>query len=749
MKQKLQHLSFGRRWTVRIARWIFCAIYRIRVHGSDNVPKTGGVIVVPNHISWLDGLLMMTMAERPMRAVVFAGNFGNPLLHRFATSWDTVLMEPGPKKTVRAIREIQAGLRRGDGFLVWAAGGISRNGQLQSFRRGLMKMTQGTNGVVVPAFLDELWGSVFSHSQGKFFWKWPKRWRYPISIHYGKPLSEVHNVHTVRQAVQQLGASAVTRRQRNFVSLPLAALRRMKQRKFRSKFADSNGTDVTGLDCLIRILILRRLLRRHLLAQGDFNSGESRVGVLLPPSVGAVMTNLALAFDCRTTVNLNYTLTSAEMNHCIATAQIQHVITSRQVVSKLDLDLDAKVACIEDFRDKVTIADKVIAAVSAALIPTWCLARLIGIHKIGGDDLATLIFTSGSTGTPKGVELTYDNIASNVEAIDQVIHLTSKDVVLGVLPFFHSFGYTVTLWTPAALDLKAVYHYSPIDGKRIGRLAKKHKGTLLIATPTFLRNYIRRCSAEQFATLDVVVAGAEKLPQALSDAFEKKFGVRPVEGYGCTELSPLACVNIPPSRSSAVGQLDAKEGTVGRPIPNVAARIVHPETGVELDVNEEGMLLLKGPNVMQGYHGLPERTAKVVVDGWYTTGDIGLIDEDGFIRITGRQSRFSKIGGEMVPHIRIEEAIHALLDADEEAGPSSVVTAVPDEARGERLVVLHVAWNANAADVRDQLLAQGIPKLFVPAAEDFHEVDQIPTLGTGKLDFRRIQDLALEIGSSE
>ena len=276
------------------------------------------------------------------------------------------------------------------------------------------------------------------------------------------------------------------------------------------------------------------------------------------------------------------------------------------------------------------------------------------------------------------------NILHNVDAVNTVIRLTPKDAIVGILPFFHSFGYTrhfVGRFRPEYsrhLPLPI-----PLDAKQVGKLIASMKGTILLSTPTFLRSYLRRCTKEEFATIDTVVAGAEKLPKELTDAFEEKFGIRPVEGYGTTELSPLVSVNIPPSRTTNDHQIDLKEGTVGRPVPGVSAKIIDPDTEEDLGIGQSGMLLIKGANVMQGYLNLPGKTAEVICDGWYVTGDIAEIDEDGFIRITGRQSRFSKIGGENGSHIKIEETILEFLGMDDDdEGPQVAVTAIPDTRRG-------------------------------------------------------------------
>ncbi len=726
---------------LRFFVWIITStIYRLRVHGQENLPREGPGLVVSNHISWLDGQLLMYINERPLRMFVWEGNFGNPVMRWLANEFGAIYVSSGPKSIRRALETAREALRNGELVGIFPEGGITRTGQTNTFRPGMLKILEGTDAPVIPVYIDEMWGSIFSFERGRFFRKWPLKLPYPISMHVGKPVEHVVSLHQTRQAILELGANAVKKRQHPFMSLPSSAVRNCKKRKLRSKIADSSGADLSGGQCLLRALILRRLLLRHVLAPD-----EKHVGVFLPPSVGGVLTNFALALDKRVAINLNYTVSSDVLNECIAAAGIKHVLTSRRFMSKMDFKLNTELVYLEDFKDKPTLADKVSSAWAAYVQPAGWLERQLGLAEIKGDDVLTVIFTSGSTGAPKGVVLTFDNIASNAEAIDQVIHLCSKDVIVGILPFFHSFGYTVTLWTPLALDVKSIYHYSPIDGRRIGKLVEEHKATIMLSTPTFLRNYLRRCTREQFQTLDVVVAGAEKLPIPLCDAFEERFGVRPAEGYGCTELSPLVSVNVPPSRNRTTDQKGLKEGTVGRPVPGVAARIIHLETGMPCDVGEDGMLEITGPNVMKGYLSQPEKTAEVIRDGWYVTGDIGFIDKEGFIHITGRASRFSKIGGEMVPHIQIEAALNQLIGADEEAGLKAVVTAVPDERKGERLVVLHTDLDMTPDDLREGLTKMGLPNLYIPAADGFVQVDEIPVLGTGKLDLQGMKQKALEL----
>ena len=503
------------------------------------------------------------------------------------------------------------------------------------------------------------------------------------------------------------------------------------------KIADSTGTKLTGSQFLTQVLALRRYLLREVIGLD-----EKHVGVFLPPSVACVATNVALAFCNRVSVNLNYTVTSATLKTCCETAGLKHVITSRKFMEKVELDVGCPLIYLEDLKDKIRWSDKLSAALNAKLRSTASLHRAMGCDQKRPEDPVTIIFTSGSTGVPKGVVLTHGNIANNVDGIDSAIQLNEKDVVLGILPLFHSFGYTVTMWAAMTLPSAVVYHYSPLDARQIGKLAEQYQTTVLLATPTFLRSYIRRVEPEQFRALNVVVVGAEKMPIPLAAEFEARFGVRPVEGYGTTELSPLVSVNIPPNRAVGNPGQGLREGTVGRPIENVDARVVSLDDDQPLPNGQVGLLEIRGPNVMLGYFKRPDLTREVMHDEWYRTGDMAIVHPDGFIEITGRLSRFSKIGGEMVPHIQIEETIARILGPNEEGTLQAAITAVPDEKKGERLIVLHRPMAISKRELLTRLSQEGLPNLFIPGEDSFLEVEKIPELGSGKLDLKGMRDLA-------
>ncbi len=514
-------------------------------------------------------------------------------------------------------------------------------------------------------------------------------------------------------------------------------LRNLRGAAKRLKVADTLGTRLTGRDLLIRILAARRVLARELAPD------EKMVGVMLPSSAGGVIVNAALALLGRVAVNLNYTTSQSILDVSIRLAGLRRVISSPVFLSRVNLELGELLLDAAALKERLTLSDKLLAAFHATVTPLGLLDRLLSLDRIGPDDVLTVIFTSGSTGDPKGVVLTEENVASNVRAIDDLLHISPADVAVGVLPFFHSYGYTTTLWTPLALEPTCVYHTNPLDAHAVGKLVREHHATILMATPTFLRTYIRRTPAEDFASLEVVFGAAEKLTKEVCDAFEQKFGVRPSEAYGATELSPLVAANVPPSRHVPGRPIDAREGSVGKPILGCRAKVTDRDGERELPQGEEGLLWITGPNVMQGYLSRPDLTSRVVKDGWYCTGDIARIDAEGFITLTGRQSRFSKIGGEMVPHVTIEEALNRELCA-EDGAVLAVVAAVPDVKRGERLVVLHLPTSRDPFEVGQKLADSGLPNLWIPSPDSFFEIDEIPVLGSGKLDLKRLGDMARE-----
>ena len=734
----------------KMARIFFWAIlnlfYKIKVRGLENIPEGKGAILAFNHCSWLDGCTILSLNPHPMRTIAWGGNFSNVILKAWADFCGVILMSSGPKSIRRGLDTARNALKNGELVAIFPEGGITQTGQIRTFKPGMMKIREGTDVPVIPCYIDEMWGSIFSYMMGKSLNRFPWSIRRPLSMHIGKPIENPESVFDVWQGVQRLSAESVDHRAGKFISAPAQLVKNCKRRKFSNKIGDSTGQSEKGGQLLTKALVIRRLIRKVL------PKDETQVGLLLPPSNGGTIVNLAVSLDKRVAINLNYSLSEELINACIEQAGIKTVLTSRKVMDKFDFKLDAEVLYLEDVKDKISGIDKGISAFQSYAVPKFLLNWSLGLNRIKPHDLMTVIFTSGSTGVPKGVMLSHRNVASNMAGVYEAASLGYSDSIVGVLPFFHSFGYTAALWLGTSCDMQAAYHFSPLDAKQVGKLVKRYGSTVLIATPTFLRTYLKRCSVEEFESLDMVVAGAERLPPELCDSFEQKYGVRPVEGYGATELSPVTAVNIPSSRQYGVGkfQIDAVEGTVGRTLKSIACKVTDLDSGEELGVDQAGMLWITGPNVMLGYLGREDLTAEVIQDGWYKTGDVAVLDKDGFIKITGRVSRFSKIGGEMVPHIKIEEVLTRLCDEtphddEDDDQPNVAVTAIPDERKGERLIVLHTKIPKSPAELRTGLSDAGLPNIYIPSEDSFRQIDALPQLGSGKLDLKGLKQMALDL----
>jgi acyl-[acyl-carrier-protein]-phospholipid O-acyltransferase/long-chain-fatty-acid--[acyl-carrier-protein] ligase len=512
--------------------------------------------------------------------------------------------------------------------------------------------------------------------------------------------------------------------------LHLRFLRTARRRWFSFAMADSTGKELTYGKAVAGSLALARWIRRRC-------RDQRMVGVMLPASVGGALANIATLMAGKTPVNLNFTAGPEAIALAIEQCQLKTVLTSRLLLAKTKVEAPQGACFLEDVVKEISPVLTAGLWAAGLLLPSRVVERLFVAGAGDPDSLATIIFSSGSTGTPKGIMLSHRNVLANVEGIAQVYRVTDDDRLMGVLPLFHSFGFTGSIWLPLVTGFGVVYHSNPLDAGTIGEMVQKYRATMIISTPSFCLGYARKCSVEQFATLRYAVVGAEKLREPIARAFKEKYGLDLMEGYGCTEMAPVVSVNAPDY--PAAGLRGNKPGTVGRPLPGVAAKIVHRETGEPVADGTEGLLLVQGANLMLGYLNAPEKTREVLRDGWYVTGDIATIDEDGFIRLTDRLSRFSKIGGEMVPHVRIEETITQIL-----GDAASVVTAVPDESKGERLVAFYTSKSVSRETLWFRLNESNLPKLWIPKRENLYDIDAIPLLGTGKVDLKRVRALALE-----
>ena len=722
---------------LRLVLWMVThSVYRIRVEGRENIPQTGGALFVANHMSLVDALLLLASVDRPIRFLIFKDIYEQPYIKPFAKLIRAIPISSQlrPRDMIHSLREASDAIRNGEIVCIFAEGQITRIGQLLPFRRGMERIMKNVDAPIVPANLDGVWGSIFSYERGRFIWKMPRKIPYPVTVSFGKPMPPTATAFEVREAVQELQSEAYRHHKRRMHTLPRSLIRTAHHYPFRFAMGDKRRPRMSWGSALLSSIFLARRLR-------GIWAGQEMVGILLPPSVPGALVNFAVSLSGKIPVNLNYTASNETLASCAEQCKIATVITTKLLLEKIPLQVPGKTILLEEAAAAPRFFERT-AALALWFLPSKLLERALSGGKTKTlDDLATIIFSSGSTGEPKGVMLTHYNIMSNIEQMGQTFLLGKGDVLLGILPFFHSFGFTVTLWLPAVMGVGVAFHPSPLDLVAVSELVRDYRVTFLLATPTFLQAYTRRCLPEDFGSLQYVVVGAEKLPEALALAFEDRFGIRPLEGYGATECSPVVAVNTRDFRAPGFRQVGAKRGRIGHPLPGVSVRIVDPETRERLPVNTPGLMLVRGPNVMKGYLGRPDKTAEVLQDSWYVTGDIAAEDEDGFLTITDRLSRFSKIGGEMVPHIKIEEKLQELADSPEK---QFVVAGVPDGKKGERLVVLHTLEPDALKPVIEKLGKSDLPNLWMPRPNQFFHIDELPHLGSGKLDLRRVHEIARE-----
>lgn len=714
---------------IRLILWTFAKLFfKIRIVGAHNIPKKGGALIVSNHLSYADAILIGCATPRFIRFLMWQPLYESKWLNPFCRLLYAIPIPTHSKESLRALRNARTELEKGMLVGIFPEGEITRTSHVKPFERGVDVVTRGLDTAstpVIPVYLDGLWGHALSLKGGRPFSSRLKL-RHEVTVYVGEPVTGSVASEHLHQRILELGTKAAECRKGATSTLSHRFIAAAKRRWSSVAIADSTGKELTFGQTLTAALLVKKWIRG--------NCVESRsVGLLLPASVGGALANLGVTLAGKSAVNLNFTTGQEGMAHAISTCGISTILSSRAFLEKAKLSELPGTVYVEDLLVTFSPASKALAMAAARWLPTRILAG-----ATQPDHLAAVIFSSGSTGMPKGVMLSHWNLIANADATAQVYSVDHTDCMLGVLPFFHSFGFTYTLWFPLLHGFKAVFHPNPTDAKAIGELAGAHHPTLFLSTPTFCLGYLRKCTREQLGSIRYLLVGAEKLRPALVKSFEEKFGVTPLEGYGCTEMGPVVSVNVTNHERSAY-----KPGTAGRPLPYVSLRVVDPETMAPLPAGQTGLLLVNGPSRMLGYLGDPERTAQALVDGYYNTGDLACVDADGFLLIVDRLARFSKIAGEMVPHLKIEETIHEIL-----GDHPCVVLGIPDDQRGERLALLYTQPETTPTQVWQRLSETGLPRLWIPKRENIHVVDAIPTLGTGKLDLRGAKAKAVELAGA-
>ncbi|SDR65553.1 AMP-binding protein [Opitutus sp. GAS368] len=722
-----------------VMRLIGALFYRVKALGTVNVPA-GGALVLCNHLSYVDAVVLQIASPRPLRFVAFAGFAKSPVVRYLFRAAGVIPVNPN--KPLKGIRLAWDALQAGELVCVFPEGAISRTGQLMELRRGFETIVQHAKVPVVPAAIDGLWGSVYSFAGNRYLWKSPRLMPTHVCVVFGPPIpSEKADVAHMRKAMLDVGEEAFQERPMLKRHLGREIVRSLAKRPRHIELVDRTAERraVSAAQLLAVAATLSRYLRKTVPGK--------RIGIVLPPGAGAHIANLAVAFADKVPVNLNFTAGRTAIEASLKLGEIDTVITADAMRAKVPNfpfpanTLDLKQA-IEAAGGKIAILPWLLAA---WLLPNQWVANLLGLPKQGDNEEAALLFTSGSSGEPKGVVLTHRNLFANCAQISSLSILPDTAVLMACLPVFHSFGFTVTLWYPLLRGCMVVTVPSPLDTKKIIEAIQQEQATVMLGAPTFVRPFLKKASKEELKSLTLVVTGAEKLTMDLYEAFLGQFGIEILQGYGLTETTPATNINQhnpPITTSTAAEQLGKRKGAVGRLMPGMTARIVDPDTGEELPMTSTGMLWLRGANVFPGYLKDPEKTATALKDGWFITGDLGRFDHDGFLFIEGRLSRFSKIGGEMVPHGTIEQRILDLFGWDQHDGPVAAITGIPDSSKGEALVLL-TTQDITLEQLRSKLLESGLPNLWVPKI--LRKVDRIPMLGTGKTDLKGVRTLAIEL----
>ena len=715
-------------------------LYRVRTIGREHVPARGGVLLLPNHLSYIDALILQLACPRRLRFVAH-----EQLKHHWFFEW--VLHISGaivisPRSSLESTRRVIKALNAGDAVCLFPEGAISRTGQLMEIQRGFELMALKANVPVVPVVHDGLWGSVFSFSGNKYLFKSPRLLPTPVCVCFGRPLLHGQADATrVRREMLDLGALAFNERPVLKRHLGREVVRSLARRPRHIEIVDRTAErrEVSAG----RLLGVAAALSRRIRARVP----DRRVGIVLPPGAGGTIANLAVVCAGKIPVNLNFTAGRAAVEASIELAEIKTVISAEAMKVKFPnfpwpentLDLRREIEAVGKAHVMFWLA-------AVWTLPNQLIPVMLGLPKNGGDQEASLLFTSGSSGEPKGVVLTHRNLLANCWQISSLSILPDTATVLACLPLFHSIGSTVTLWYMMLRGCRVVSVPGPLDTRKIVDGVREESATVLIGAPSFLRPLLKKAESGELRTLELVVSGAEKMPLDLYDAFMEKFHIEILQGYGLTETTPVTNINQPDppiTTSTAEYQPGKRLGSVGRMLPGMTARIMDPDTKDDLPLTETGILLLRGANVFGGYLNDAVKTAAAFRDGWLVTGDLARFDEAGFLHIEGRLSRFAKIAGEMVPLATVEQKLTDGLGWEQIEAPKAVIVSVPDPTRGEALVMV-TTEEVGCDAVRDTLTLAGLPNLWIP--KTILRVERIPMLGTGKVDFRTCKDLALAAG---
>ena len=700
-------------------RALFQLLFRVRVTGLQNNFDKQRLLVVANHESFLDGLLLGLFLPFDPVFVVHTGITKNLFFRIVLSLSDYLAVDPTSPMAIKRIIKLVEG---GRPVVIFPEGRITVTGSLMKVYEGPAFVAAKTGATILPVRLDGPARTFFSRISGKY----PRRLLPRITISVLAATAIEMPVADTAKHRRRLAGDAMRRLMQKmlFESHPKQTLYSglldimSVYGRSRRVVEDVKQIEYSYGDLLKMTLALGRLVAKH-------SEPDECVGILMPNMAATVCMMIGAGAQGRIPAMLNYKAGAAGMQDACTAAKIRTIFASRAFIeqAKLEADIAAiqgiDILYLEDLRPAMGLGDKL-----------WVLFGMMfpRMMERRSDPIATavVLFTSGSEGKPKGVVLSHRALLSNIAQIRSVIDFSSEDKVLNALPIFHSFGLTGGALLPLMTGMNLFLYPTPLHYRVIPEIAYDRNCSVLFGTSTFLANYAKFAHPYDFYRLRYVVAGAEKLSTAVRDLWFEKFGIRILEGYGATETAPVLAVNTP---------MAYRSGTVGQLLPCIEHKLI-PVPGID----KGGMLHVRGPNVMSGYYrfdnpGQLQPPSSEAGEGWYETGDVVAIDDDGFVSIVGRVKRFAKVAGEMVSLEVVEKlAIQASPTAMHGASTQA------DGARGEAIVL----FTTDAALTRDALSASakelGIPEIAVP--RKIQRVDALPLLGTGKTDYVSLKKLA-------
>ncbi len=700
-----------------------------------------------NHISWIDWLILQVASPRAIKFVMAKSIYNRWYLRWFVELFNVIPISGASSRG--SIEQIRERLDNGEVVALFPEGRISYNGQLGEFKKGFEMAMEESTHPIIPFYLHGLWGSTFSRADAYYKELSLEGSKRDVIVAFGAALDSKTPAKVVKQKIAALSFQTWDEYISGLKPLQYSWLKRAKSQLSKRSIVDALGTDLSNAKMITAVLLFVKGLK------GTLDKNQN-VGVLLPSSSIGSIVNMALLILGKRPVNLNYTLSQSAMKNALEKAEINTVISSEKFMQKLTAKgfdfsdtIGSKALMAETLGKTFSKQMKLTALMQAYLLPAW-LIELLYFEKVDINDTATILFSSGSEGTPKGIELSHKNLMANIKQLSALLNFQNSDVILNSLPIFHSFGLTVTTLMPLCEGITMVSAPDPTDAPAIGKLAARYRTTIMFGTSTFFRLYNRNRKLHplMFESIRMVVAGAEKLKPEIKSDFKTKFGIDLYEGYGATETSPVISVNMPDrlDLESMRPVIANKVGSVGQAIPGTVVKIVDPQSMQELPIGEDGLIIVGGTQVMRGYFKDPEKTAEVIaeIEGmrYYKTGDKGHVDEDGFITIVDRYSRFAKIGGEMISLGSVEEHLEKLFGEHVQM----MAVSLNDAKKGEQIVLLYMS-ELEQKEIEQRIKESDMISIMKP--NKFFKVEELPRLASGKSDFKGAKKLAEDIISNK